>query len=44
MRNITDEEVDYITSQDTQYNQAILSIDKRCVMFHRRYPDRRIKK
>ena len=44
MRNITDEEIDYITSQDTQYNQAILSIDKRCIMFHRKYPDRRIKK
>lgn len=23
---------------------AILSIDKRCVMFHRQFPDRRIKK
>ena len=44
MQNITNDEVEYITSQDTQYNQAILSIEKRCTMFHRRYPDRRIKK
>ena len=44
MQNITDEEVEYITSQDTQYNQAILSIEKRCIMFHRRFTHRRIKK
>ena len=44
MKNITDEEYDFIIDQDNQRCWANLSIEKRCVMFHRRFMDRRIKK
>ena len=44
VRNITDEEVGFVTSQESQRRWAILSIEKRCTLFHRQYPDRRIRK
>ena len=44
MKNISDEEIGCITNQDNQRLWAILSIEKRCIMFHRRFLDRRIKK
>jgi hypothetical protein len=44
LRNITYEETKFITNQENQRLWAILSVEKRCVMFHRQFPDRRIKK
>ena len=41
-RNITNEEIEFLISQTNQRIWANLSIEKRCVMFHRTYPNRRI--
>ena len=44
LKNITEEEFDYITCQENQRCWATLSIEKRCIVFHRQHLDRRIKK
>ena len=44
MANIKDQERDFIICQENQKLWAILNIDERCVMFHRKFPSRRIKK
>ena len=41
--NITDEEITFITCQENQRLWAVLSISQRCVIFHRKFPSRRIK-
>ena len=38
------EEFSFITSQENQRKWAWLSIEKRCVLFHRTFTNRRIKK
>jgi hypothetical protein len=44
MSNILDEEFKFITSQYNLNLWASLSIEERCVIFHRTFPNRRIKK
>ena len=44
LKNITDEEVMFIINQNNLRRWAYLSIPKRCVIFHRTFTNRRIKK
>ena len=44
MANIKADEFLFITSQRNQFEWATKSIQERCVLFHRTYPNRRIKK
>ena len=44
MANVKDAEIDFITSPENQKLWAVLSIESRCIMFHRKFPSRRIKK
>ena len=43
VKNITPDEILFLIHNTTLYNQAILSLPKRATMFHRRFPNRRIK-
>ena len=43
VKNITPDEILFLIHNTTLYNQAILSLQKRCIMFHRQFPNRRIK-
>ena len=43
VRNVTEDEMLFLTDQDTLYSQATMSLERRCVMFHRQFPWRRIK-
>ena len=44
LANITDDEVTFITSQDNQRLWAVLNINHRCILFHRQFTSRRIKR
>ena len=44
VKNITDDESFFINSQINQHLWAIKSIQQRCVLFHRQFPERRIKR
>ena len=44
VRNLTDQEFEFICNQENQRRWAILSIKKRCTLFHRTFNDRYIKK
>ena len=43
VKNITPDEILFLIHNTTLYNQAILSLQKRSTMFHRQFPNRRIK-
>ena len=44
MKNMTNEEFHYIISHENQRRWAALSLEKRCVLFHRKFNDRHITK
>ena len=44
VRNLTPDEMLYLVDQTTMINQATMSLEWRCIMFHRQFPMRRIKK
>ena len=41
--NVTTDEMLFLVDQTTMINQATMSLEWRCKMFHRQFPDRRIK-
>ena len=43
VKNMTPDEILFLIHNTTLHNQAILSLQKRCIMFHRQFPNRRIK-
>ena len=39
VKSITPDEILFLIHNTTLYNHAILSLPKRCIMFHRQFPD-----